>query len=124
MKRNKMMKDIPTKGDRIVYSWIPQGYEVDAPIAGMAWKPEINETKVCEITGFQKRENETGEYLVFTAIDLQTGEPFSFIPGGLVSYLAEQDHIKTGDKLALRYKGKKTLANGFTANDWDIVRLK
>ena len=80
--------------------------------------------KVIEVSGFQVREGENGEYKIWTFIDLQTGEQMSFVPGGLFDYLANEGKIVTGAKLGLRYKGKKELPNGQRANDWDISKLK
>jgi hypothetical protein len=115
---------IPTAGDTVKSSWLPAGYETDQPLAGAYWKPEPGDVKVIEVTGFQTREGENGEYQIWTFTDLQTGEQMSFVPGGLFDYLAREGKIVTGMKLGLRYKGKKELPNGQRANDWDINTLK
>jgi hypothetical protein len=115
---------IPTKGDKVAYSWLPVGVEVDDVLAGAGWKPEAGDVKTFEVTGFQKREGENGEYLLVNGVDLQTGEMFTFAPGGLFAYMANEGKIVTGDKIAMRFKGTKKLASGFNANDWDIVKLK
>ena len=115
---------IPTAGDVVKQSWLPAGFTPDTPLAGAYWKPEPNDVKVIEVTGFQVREGENGEYKIWTFIDLQTGEPMSFVPGGLFDYLATEGKITTGMKVAMRYKGKKELPNGQRANDWDITKVK
>lgn len=118
-------KDAPVvEGERVAYSWLPAGFNAGGALAGSYWKPEPGDAKVIEVVGFEKREGENGEYTVWVATDLQTGEQFQFTPGGLFDYLAGEGKIVTGAKLGIRYKGTKRLPNGFNANDWDIVTLK
>ena len=124
MAGRKKTAGVPTVGDAVKTSWLPAGYTVDQPLAGAYWKPEMNESKVIELIGFQTRTGENGEYQIWTAMDLEKGEQFSFVPGGLFDWLANEGKIVTGQKLGLRYKGKKELPNGQRANDWDIVTLK
>jgi hypothetical protein len=115
---------IPTQGDKIAYSWLPAGMEPDEVLAGAGWKPEPGDVRSFTVTGFQKREGENGEYVLVNCVDIQTGEMFTFAPGGLFAYMADEGKIVTGNKIAMRFKGKKKLATGFMANDWDIVKLK
>ena len=124
MAGRKKTAGVPTVGDAVKTSWLPAGYTVDQPLAGAYWKPEAGDSKVIELNGFQTREGENGEYQIWTAKDLETGEQFSFVPGGLFDWLAKEGKIVTGAKLGLRFKGKKELPNGQRANDWDIVTLK
>jgi hypothetical protein len=127
MARTKKQHEvIPTQGDKIAYSWLPAGMEPDEVLAGAGWKPEAGDVRTFEVTGFQKREGENGEYLIVNGIDHLTGEMFAFAPGGLFSYMVDEKKIVTGDKVAMRYKGKKVLpgTSGFQANDWDIVKVK
>lgn len=124
MARAKKTAAVPTVGDAVKQSWLPAGYEADAPLAGAHWKPEPGDVKVIEVIGFQVREGENGEYNIWTFTDLTTGEQMSFVPGGLFDYLAKEGKIVTGVKLGLRFKGKKELPNGQRANDWDITKLK
>ena len=116
--------DIPTAGDKVAYSWLPAGMEVDEVLAGAGWKPEPGDVRTMEVIGFQKREGDNGEYLLATCADLVTGEVFSFAPGGLFAFMAEEGKIVTGNKLGMKYKGRKKLPSGFMANDWEIVKLK
>lgn len=122
--KKKSGSAIPTAGDAVRQSWLPAGWDVDEPLAGSYWKPVEGDVKVVEVIGFQVRTGENGEYQIWTATDLQTGEQFSFTPGGLFDYLADEGKIVTGTRLGLRYKGKKELASGQRANDWDITKLK
>lgn len=115
---------VPTAGDAVKTSWLPAGFTVDQPLAGAYWKPEPGDVKVIEVTGFQTRKGENGEYQIWTFVDQQNGDQMSFVPGGLFDYLAREGKIVTGMKLALRFKGKKELPNGQRANDWDIVTVK
>lgn len=126
-KPNKPVTPAATGGENIRYSWLPEGMEAESVLASAGWKPAVGESRCIEVTGFQSRTGENGEYLIVTATDLQTGEPFAFVPGGLFAYLASEEggsKIKTGDRLGLKYKGTKDLKDGFKANDWEIVKLK
>lgn len=123
MAKKKTASNVPAT---VKTSWLPAGYEVGSILAGAGWSPEVGESRCLEITGFEIRKSTVGEkdYMIVTACDLQTGEEFSFAPGGLFQWLMDNDRLHTGDKVAMRYKGEKKLPNGFKANDWDIVRLK
>jgi hypothetical protein len=124
MAKKKNQAEIPTVGDKIAYSWLPAGMEPDEVLAGAGWKPEAGDVRSFTVTGFQKREGENGEYVLVNCVDIVTGEMFTFAPGGLFAYMADEGKIVTGNKIAMRFKGKKKLSTGFMANDWDIVKLK
>jgi hypothetical protein len=109
-------------------SWLPAGYETESVLAGQGWKPEPGEHRAFEITGYVKKEgkidNKKTEYLLITGVDLETGEEFVFIPGGLFQYMMNNDTLVTGDAVAVTYLGRQKLASGFQANNWKITKLK
>lgn len=115
--------------------WIPPEYRADASIiSGNLWKPAEGESRLLTITGFKTKDSrlsetdsETGEvrtYNLYSATDLKTNEPFLFVGGALFDYQMTQGDIKTGDRLALRFKGIKKIPNStFSGKDWDVVKL-
>jgi len=109
-------------------SWLPAGYDVESVLAGQGWKPEIGDKRAFEITGYQKKEGKIDgkktEYLLITGADLSTGEEFVFIPGGLFQYMMNNETLATGDCVAVKYLGRQKLASGFSANNWEISKLK
>lgn len=108
-------------------AWLPAGYTAKSVLAGQLWKPEKDEIRLLEITGFVHKtgefEGRKTEFDVLTAKDLQTGKEFVFIPGGLVQHLFTEGTIKTGTKLGLRYLGQERIKSGNMANKWEIVEL-
>jgi hypothetical protein len=108
-------------------AWLPAGYTAKSVLAGQLWKPEINQVRMVEISGFVHKtgsfEGRETQYDVLTAFDLQTGEEFVFIPGGLVQHLFTEGTIKTGSKLGLKYLGQERIKSGNMANKWEIVEL-
>jgi hypothetical protein len=112
----------------VTMAWLPAGYKVKSVLAGQLWKPKVDEVRLVEITGFVHK---TGEfdgrptaYDVLTAFDIQTGEEFVFIPGGLVQHLFTEGTIKTGSKLGLKFLGQERLKNGYMANKWEIAEIE
>jgi hypothetical protein len=109
-------------------SWLPAGYKLKSVLAGQLWQPKVDEVRLLEITGFVHKTGEFDgrptEYDVLTAFDIQTGEEFVFIPGGLVQHLFKEGTIKTGSRLALKYLGQERLKkSGNMANKWEIGEL-
>jgi len=108
-------------------AWLPAGYTAKSVLAGQLWKPEKDEVRMIEVTGFVHKtgefEGRKTEFDVLTAVDLQTGEEFVFIPGGLVQFLFTEGTIKTGSKIGLKYGGQERLKNNNMANKWEIVEL-
>jgi len=108
-------------------AWLPAGFTAKSVLAGQLWKPEIQEVRMVEITGFVHKtgefEGRKTEFDVLTGVNLQTGEEFVFIPGGLVQHLFTEGTIKTGSKLGLKYLGQERLKSGNMANKWEIVEL-
>lgn len=112
------------------FSWVPEGFEVEKPVTSAVWKPEPGDVRLVEVLGYEDKpsdpeyggENQT--YRLFTFSDLQTGEVFVAVMGGLFNTLHDQEKFVNGSRLALRYKGEKKLPNGFKAKDWEIAILK
>jgi len=123
--RSKGSSNLPVD---VKESWLPAGYAVESVLAGQGWKPEIGDRRAMEITGYQKKEGtidgKKTEYLLITAADLTTGEEFVFIPGGLFQYMMNNETLATGDCVAVKYLGRQKLPNGFSANNWEISKLK
>jgi hypothetical protein len=115
--------------------WIPAEYRAGAEIvSGNLWKPAEGETRLLVLTGFKTKDSslsdadpETGEirqYNLYSAVDLQTKEPFLFVGGALFDYQMKAGDIVTGDRLALKFKGTKKIPNStFSGKDWEIVKL-
>lgn len=100
-------------------------FTIDRPIAVGQWRPEAGEKRAFELRGFEQRvgDNDT-PYNIYYGCDLETGELFGFIGGGLFDYFVRENSIANGDKLGVIYKGMVELKGGGRAHQWEIYKLK
>lgn len=92
------------------------------------WNPAVDEIRAFVYTGQEEREGKgefsEGTFVVHYGKDLKTGEEFSFIGGGLFSWVIENKKIAEGTALVARYLGIRPIDEGKRqAKHWEIRML-
>lgn len=113
--------------DLISEMGLEQEFEAGKSLTFNLWKPEVGNARAFEFLGMEERtgeiEGKETTFHIFYARDIKTNEEFSFIGGGLFSYIVQEKGVKEGTFLIARYNGMVELENNQRAKQWEIKIL-
>lgn len=108
-------------------SGLAEEFSQDKSLTFNIWEPEEGEVRAFKFNGMEDRtgiiEGKETTFQIHYGIDLKTGEEFSFIGGGLFSYIMNEKKVEKGTPLIACYQGMADIDNNQRAKQWVIKLL-